>query len=104
MIMEAVILFSGTAPTSDTILVLCGTGMNYGTVGNSGTMTTTATLMSTTFLNGELENGGKGFHEWKIFIHPQYGEVEIGGFHPKFFHRITASTGTMGKKPGHFQY
>lgn len=33
----------------------------------------------------ELENGGKGFHEWKIFIHPQYGEVEIGGFHPKFF-------------------
>ena len=33
----------------------------------------------------ELENGGEGFHEWKTFAHPQYGEVEIGGFHPKFF-------------------
>ncbi|NOT74284.1 MAG: peptidase [Cyclobacteriaceae bacterium] len=30
-------------------------------------------------------NGGKGFKPWKKFIHPVLGEVEIGGFHPKFF-------------------
>lgn len=33
----------------------------------------------------EEENGGTGFHEWKSFIHPVYGEVETGGFDPKFF-------------------
>lgn len=31
------------------------------------------------------ENGGDGFIEWKPATHPVYGEVEIGGFHPKFF-------------------
>ncbi|PWL31605.1 M14 family metallopeptidase [uncultured Roseivirga sp.] len=31
------------------------------------------------------ENGGRGFREWKPFTHPTLGEVEIGGFHPKFF-------------------
>ncbi len=30
-------------------------------------------------------NGGAGFREWRPFIHPQLGQVEIGGFHPKFF-------------------
>jgi hypothetical protein len=29
--------------------------------------------------------GGKGFFNWKKFSHPQLGEVEIGGFNPKFF-------------------
>jgi hypothetical protein len=29
--------------------------------------------------------GGKGFFSWKKFDHPQLGEVEIGGFNPKFF-------------------
>lgn len=29
--------------------------------------------------------GGKGFKEWKKFDHPQLGEVEIGGYNPKFF-------------------
>jgi hypothetical protein len=29
--------------------------------------------------------GGKGFKNWEKFIHPQLGEVEIGGFNPKFF-------------------
>jgi len=29
--------------------------------------------------------GGKGFFNWKKFNHPQLGEVEIGGFNPKFF-------------------
>lgn len=33
----------------------------------------------------EEENGGKGFREWEPFTHPVLGEVEIGGFHPKFF-------------------
>lgn len=33
----------------------------------------------------EKENDGTGFHEWKSFIHPVYGEVETGGFDPKFF-------------------
>jgi hypothetical protein len=28
---------------------------------------------------------GKGFKNWEKFIHPQLGEVEIGGFNPKFF-------------------
>ena len=31
------------------------------------------------------ENGGRGFREWEPFDHPSLGEVEIGGFHPKFF-------------------
>lgn len=31
------------------------------------------------------ENGGRGFREWEAFTHPTLGEVEIGGFHPKFF-------------------
>jgi len=30
-------------------------------------------------------NGGRGFREWEPFQHPTLGEVEIGGFHPKFF-------------------
>jgi hypothetical protein len=29
--------------------------------------------------------GGKGFKNWTPFRHPQLGEVEIGGFNPKFF-------------------
>ncbi len=31
------------------------------------------------------ENGSRGFKPWEKFDHPQLGEVEIGGFHPKFF-------------------
>lgn len=31
------------------------------------------------------ENEGTGFTKWKPFVHPVYGEAEIGGFHPKFF-------------------
>jgi hypothetical protein len=31
------------------------------------------------------ENGGVGFREWEPFEHPTLGQVEIGGFHPKFF-------------------
>lgn len=30
-------------------------------------------------------NNGNGFIEWKPANHPEYGEIEIGGFHPKFF-------------------
>lgn len=33
----------------------------------------------------EAENGSKGFKSWTAFTHPTLGEVEIGGFHPKFF-------------------
>jgi hypothetical protein len=33
----------------------------------------------------EEVNGGNGFREWEPFSHPTLGEVEIGGFHPKFF-------------------
>lgn len=33
----------------------------------------------------DTENGGIGFREWEPFTHPTLGEVEIGGFHPKFF-------------------
>jgi len=29
--------------------------------------------------------GGKGFKAWRKFDHPQLGEVEIGGYNPKFF-------------------
>ena len=31
------------------------------------------------------ENGSRGFKDWASFDHPTLGEVEIGGFHPKFF-------------------
>jgi hypothetical protein len=31
------------------------------------------------------ENAGAGFIEWKPAKHPDYGDVELGGFHPKFF-------------------
>jgi hypothetical protein len=30
-------------------------------------------------------NGGNGFMEWKKYIHPTLGPIEIGGNHPKFF-------------------
>lgn len=33
----------------------------------------------------ESENGGRGFKSWTPFAHPTLGEVELGGFHPKFF-------------------
>ncbi len=33
----------------------------------------------------EEENDGKGFKSWSALTHPTLGEVEIGGFHPKFF-------------------
>jgi len=33
----------------------------------------------------EKENSGEGFMEWKSYQHPVYGEVELGGFDPKFF-------------------
>jgi len=31
------------------------------------------------------ENGGMGFIEWKPAKHPVYGDIETGGFDPKFF-------------------
>ena len=31
------------------------------------------------------ENDGLGFIEWKPAKHPVYGDIEIGGFDPKFF-------------------
>jgi len=31
------------------------------------------------------ENNGEGFFEWKPAKHPVYGDIEIGGFNPKFF-------------------
>jgi hypothetical protein len=31
------------------------------------------------------ENNGLGFYEWKPAKHPVYGDIEIGGFDPKFF-------------------
>lgn len=33
----------------------------------------------------EKENQGEGFHNWQKTNHPVYGEVEVGGFDPKFF-------------------
>lgn len=31
------------------------------------------------------QNEGRGFTEWKPAKHPVYGDVELGGFNPKFF-------------------
>lgn len=31
------------------------------------------------------ENDGKGFYEWQPAMHPVYGDIEIGGFDPKFY-------------------
>ena len=33
----------------------------------------------------DRDRGGVGFKAWEPFRHPELGEVEIGGFHPKFF-------------------
>jgi hypothetical protein len=33
----------------------------------------------------EEGNGSKGFKPWTKFTHPVLGDIEIGGFHPKFF-------------------
>lgn len=33
----------------------------------------------------DKSNGGRGFREWQPFHHPTLGDVEIGGFNPKFF-------------------
>ena len=37
------------------------------------------------FIWDNRHNGGQGFREWEPFDHPELGEVEIGGFDPKFF-------------------
>jgi hypothetical protein len=39
------------------------------------------------FLMNDQEYGGKGFFDWKTFQHPQLGEIEIGGWDPKFFNQ-----------------
>jgi hypothetical protein len=33
----------------------------------------------------DTENRGEGFIEWKPAKHPVYGDIETGGFNPKFF-------------------
>jgi hypothetical protein len=33
----------------------------------------------------DQHNGGRGFKPWTRATHPVFGEIEIGGFHPKFF-------------------
>lgn len=33
----------------------------------------------------DRDNGGRGFKPWTRVQHPDFGEVELGGFHPKFF-------------------
>jgi hypothetical protein len=33
----------------------------------------------------DRENGGEGFKPWTPARHPDFGDIEIGGFHPKFF-------------------
>jgi hypothetical protein len=33
----------------------------------------------------DAENDSLGFFEWKAAKHPVYGDIEIGGFDPKFF-------------------
>jgi hypothetical protein len=37
------------------------------------------------------ENGGMGFFEWKAGKHPIYGDVEYGGFDPKFYNQNAPS-------------
>ncbi|SEL91547.1 M14 family metallopeptidase [Parapedobacter koreensis] len=37
------------------------------------------------YLWDQKNNGGRGYKPWTKFIHPDLGEVEIGGAHPKFF-------------------
>ena len=32
----------------------------------------------------DTERGGREFLDWTPFLHPQLGEVEVGGFNPKF--------------------
>jgi hypothetical protein len=33
----------------------------------------------------DRENEGRGFMPWTPAVHPDFGDIEIGGFHPKFF-------------------
>jgi hypothetical protein len=33
----------------------------------------------------DRENGGEGFKPWSPARHPDFGDIEVGGFHPKFF-------------------
>ena len=37
------------------------------------------------FIWDELENDGMGFKNWTPYLHPDLGEVEIGGWDPKFY-------------------
>lgn len=39
----------------------------------------------------DTENGGVGFIEWKEFIHPTLGKVEMGGWDPKFYSQNSPS-------------
>jgi hypothetical protein len=33
----------------------------------------------------DRENDGEGFKPWTPWQHPDFGDIEMGGFHPKFF-------------------
>ncbi len=55
-------------------------GRNFGDVNGDGVADELDQLVW-----DDTENDGLGFTEWKPFTHPTLGEVEIGGWDPKFY-------------------
>ena len=55
-------------------------GVSWGDLNGDGEVDQVDALMW-----DDQENQGQAFIEWTTFDHPVYGEVETGGFHPKFY-------------------
>jgi hypothetical protein len=55
-------------------------GVSWGDLNGDGEVTQHDALIW-----DDQENQGRAFTEWTPFHHPEYGEVETGGWHPKFY-------------------
>jgi hypothetical protein len=55
-------------------------GVSWGDLNDDGEIDEIDALMW-----DDAENQGRAFIEWTAFHHPTLGEVETGGFHPKFY-------------------
>ena len=68
------------------IMVQSGMVTRYGTNARNKDYNGDGNIDQTEMLRwDDEENDGLGFFEWKPAKHPVYGDIEIGGFDPKFF-------------------
>ncbi len=86
MIMETEIPFSVMDPISDTgISEQSGMAMRSGTEQETKIITEMVRIDQLDMIRwDDEENDSLGFFDWKPAKHPVYGDIEIGGFDPKF--------------------